>query len=180
MLDTTHSALKLFGEQVVGKSKLNLKRKGKLASKGLFDSIKFTSKVNKNSLELEIFMEDYWKYVDYGVKGIGGKKADGSSWKKKRVTNNKFKYKKGIKNKPSFMHFNGWTIRKGIAPRSKGGQFTKRKGLLIAISHSVWHRGLETTSFFTKPFEKEFRELPDELIEAYSIDVDSFLEFAIL
>lgn len=176
MLDTTHSALKLFGEQVVGKSKLNLKRKDKLASKGLFDSISFKSKVNKNSLELDFFMEDYWEFVDYGVKGVGGTKANGKKWEKKRVTNNKFKYRK---KKPPIMAFNGWTIRKGIAPRSKGGQFTKRRGLLFAIATSVFHTGIETTSFFTKPFEKEFRELPDELIEAYSIDVDSFLKFAV-
>ena len=175
----TYKALKQFGEDVERKAKNNLRRKKKLSSKALHDSINYEAKASKNSFELDFFMEDYWEFVDYGVKGIGGTKADGSIWKKKRVTNSKFKYKEGIQNKPSYKHFNGFTIRRGIAPRSSGGQFTKRRGLMEAISHSVWHTGLETTSFFTQPFDKEFKQLPQELIHAYSLDVDNFLEFAI-
>ena len=176
-LKATESALDRFAEQVVGKSKSNLKRAKKKASGGLIDSINSDLKVHKNSFSLSFEMEDYWEFVDYGVKGVGGKKADGTGWKKKRVTNSKFKYKK---KKPPIMAFNGWTIRKGIAPRSKGGQFTKRRGLLFAIATSVFHTGLETTSFFTRPFEKEYRELPDELIEAYALDMDNLLEQVVL
>ncbi len=175
-LKATHSALDRFGEQVVGTAKNNLKRKNKSASGKLINSIDYDIKVHKNSFSLSFEMEDYWEYVDAGVKGVGGTKADGTKWKKKRVTNNKFKYKK---KKPPFMAFNGWTIRRGIAPRSKKGRFTKRRGLLYAIATSVYHTGIETTGFFIKPFNKEFRELPDELIEAYSLDVDGLLEHAI-
>ena len=174
--DETLKALTDFGNGVEKQSKQNLKRKKKTSSKALLNSISFKTKVNKNSIELDFFLEDYWEFVDYGVKGVGGTKADGSKWKKKRVTNNKFKYRD---KKPPIMAFNGWTIRKGIAPRSKGGQFTKRRGLLFAIASSVYHTGLETTGFFTKPFEKEFKKLPGELINAYSLDVDDFLEFAV-
>lgn len=174
--DATHNALDLFGEAVVGKSRLNLKRKDKLASKGLFDSISYKIKTSPNSFEIDFYMEDYWKFVDYGVKGVGGTKADGTPWKKKTVTNNKFKYKD---KRPPIIAFNGWTIRKGIAPRDSKGRFIKRRSLLFAIANSVYHTGLETTSFFTKPFEKEFRELPDEVVEAYALDVEEFLEFAI-
>jgi hypothetical protein len=174
--DDTLSTLKLFGDSVVNKSKNNLRRKKKKASGGLHDSIGYDVKVSKNSFSLAFKMQDYWDYVDSGVKGAGGTKADGSSWKTKRVTNSKYKYKK---KKPPIMAFNGWTIRKGIAPRSKGGQFTKRRGLLFAIATSVFHTGLETTSFFSKPFEKEFKELPDELVEAYALDVEEFLKFTI-
>ena len=172
----TYKALKLFGNDVERKAKDNLKRKKKLSSKGLYNSIGYKAKVSKNSFELDFFMEDYWKYINYGVKGVGGSKADGSSWKKKRVTNSKFKYRD---KRPPTIAFNGWTIRKGIAPRNASGQFTSRKGLLHAIATSVYHTGLETTSFFTQPFDKEFKQLPEELINAYSLDVDNFLEFAI-
>lgn len=124
-------------------------------------------------------MEDYGKFIDKGVKGIGGSKADGSKWKRKKVTNNEYKYKQGIQNKPSSKHFDKWTIRRGIAPRNKKGQFLTRKGIAQAISQSVWHTGLETTNFFTKPFEKEFKELPDELVKAYGLTVDKLLLQAI-
>lgn len=172
----TLKALDYFGTKVVNKSKGNLKRKKKKASGKLINSIGYKAKVSKNSFELSFEMEDYWTFVDYGVKGVGGTKADGSSWKKKRVNNSKYKYKKA---KPPLMAFNGWTIRKGIAPRNKAGQFTSRKGLLFAISTSVFHTGLETTSFFTKPFEKEFKRLPDDLVKAYALDVEELLKFTI-
>lgn len=175
-MEDTLQALNHFGSTVVNKSKDNLKRKKKNASGKLIDSIGYKAKVSKNSFELSFEMEDYWTFVDYGVKGVGGNKADGSSWKRKRVTNSKYKYKK---DKPPIMAFNGWTIRKGIAPRSKGGQFTSRRGLLFAISTSVFHTGLETTSFFTKPFEKEFKKLPDDLVKAYALDVEELLKSAI-
>lgn len=184
-MEDTLKALNHFGTKVVNKSKGNLKRKKKNASGKLIDSISYSTKVSKNSFEFSFEMEDYWTFVDYGVKGVGGTKADkkvkgvvvkGEAWEKKRVTNSKYKYKK---KKPPIMAFNGWTIRKGIAPRSKGGQFTTRKGLLFAISTSVFHTGLETTSFFTKPFEKEFKRLPDELVKAYALDVEELLKFSI-
>ena len=178
MLDQskTLEVLNSFGKTVVRQAKNNLRKKKKLASKNLDKSLKYETKVSKNSFEFDLFAEDYWQYVDAGVNGVGGTKASGKKWKKKLVTNNKFKYKN---KKPPIMAFNGWTIRKGIAPRSKGGQFTKRRGLLFAIATSVYHTGLETTNFLTKPFEKEFKELPDELIEAYALDMDKFLEFTI-
>ena len=31
----------------------------------------------------------------------------------------------------------------------------------------------------TKPFEKAFERLPDELVEAYGLDVEQFLEYTI-
>jgi hypothetical protein len=31
--------------------------------------------------------------------------------------------------------------------------------------------------FFTKPFEKAFLNLPQEVIEAYALDIDDLLEF---
>ena len=172
----TYKALKQFGDDVERKAKNNLRRKNKLSSKALHDSINYEAKASKNSFELDFFMEDYWEFVDYGVKGIGGTKADGSIWKKKRVTNSKFKYRD---KRPPIIAFNGWTIRKGIAPRNASGQFTARKSLMFAIAESVYRTGLETTSFFTQPFDKEFKQLPQELIHAYSLDVDNFLEFAI-
>jgi len=33
--------------------------------------------------------------------------------------------------------------------------------------------------FFTKPFERAFRKLPDQVIEAYGLDVEEFLKFTL-
>lgn len=169
-------ALDKFGSDVVSGSKKQLQQQDKNASKELSNSLGYNVKVSKNSFQLDFVMEDYGKFIDKGVKGVGGTKADGSQWKKKRVTNNLYKYKS---KRPPTRVFNSWVIRRGIAPRNKKGQFTTRKSLLFAISESVYRTGLETTNFFTKPFEEAFKDLPDEIVEAYGLEVDKLLKLAI-
>ena len=181
---SVRKALNIFSADVIGGARKELQRQDKNASKALSKSLDFKVKVSKNSFQLDFFMEDYGKFIDKGVKGIGGKRkkpnANGElNYKLKKVTNNEYKYKQGIQNKPSSKHFNNWTVRKGIAPRSKGGQFTSRKGLQEAIAQAVWHQGLETTNFFTKPFEKEFKQLPETLVEAFGLEVDKLLKLAV-
>lgn len=178
MLDNTavKETLDRFFKVVVKESKTSLTKKKKNASKTLYNSIDYDLKVSKNSFEGSFEMEDYGTLVDKGVKGVGGNKADGSKWKLKKTFATTFKYKD---KKPPISAFNGWTIRRGIAPRSKGGQFTSRRGLLFAISNSVYHTGLETTHFFTKPFEAAFKRLPDELVKAYGLEVDEFLKITL-
>jgi hypothetical protein len=166
-------ALDKFGKSVVKQARTQLTKKKKNASKALYNSIQYNLKVSKNSFELSFSMEDYGTFVDKGVKGVGGTKADGSNWKKKKVVGSKFKY---TNKKPPASAFNNWTVRKGIAPRSKGGQFTTRKGLQFAIANSVYHTGLETTNFFSRPLDVALKPLPDELAEAYGRDIDERLK----
>ena len=64
-------------------------------------------------------MEDYGEYQDKGVSGI------------KRKFNTPFKYTNKM---PPAKAFDKWGIKKGIAPRAKGGQFEKRKGLDFALA----------------------------------------------
>lgn len=168
------NVLKDFGNDVIVGARKNLKKKN--ASGALSKSLDYDLAVHKQSFSLSFEWEDYGKFIDEGVKGVGGTKADGTKWKLKKVFGSSFKYKN---KRPPHIAFNGWTIRKGIAPRSKGGQFQKRKGLLFAIANSVYHTGLETTHFFTSPFEREFKKLPDEVIEAYGLDLDNFLKLTL-
>ena len=171
------NALDKFGKSVVKQSRTQLSKKKKNASKALYNSIDYDLKVSKNSFQMSFSMEDYGTFVDKGVKGVGGTKADGTQWKKKRVVGSKFKY---TNKKPPASAFNNWIVRKGIAPRNKGGQFTTRKGLQFAIANSVYHTGLETTNFFTRPFEVAFKQLPDQLVEAYGLEVDTLIEKLVL
>lgn len=175
-------ALNKFGERVVIDSKKNLKKRNKVASGRLINSIDFNAKVSKNSFVISFEMEDYGIFTDAGVHGIGGTKADGTKWKKKRVVGSQFRYKStGMKssNGKFLQSLNGWTIKRSIAPRDESGKFIKRRSLLFAIRKSIFHTGIETTKFFTQPFEKEFKKLPDELIEAYALDVEDLLKFAV-
>lgn len=172
-LTETYKALDTFGKRLKKESKTSLTKKKKNASKSLYNSIDYELIVSKNSFQFSFQMEDYGDYIDKGVKGVGGTKADGTQWKKKRVTNNIYKY---TNKKPPYMVFNSWVIKKGLAPRNNKGQFTSRKSLLFAISNSVYHTGLEETQFYSKPFNSAFKSLPDELINKFGLDAESFLK----
>lgn len=169
-------ALDVFGTAVVKGARKELVRQDKNASKSLSKSLDFKVKVSKNSFQFDFLMEDYGEFIDKGVHGVGGTKADGSKWKKKKVVGSKFRY---TNKRPPTQAFNGWTIRRGIAPRSKGGQFTSRKGLLFAIANSVYHTGLETTNFLTKPFNKAFKTFPQDIAEAFGLEAEKLLEIAL-
>ena len=168
--------LNKFGKSVIKQSRTNLTKKKKNASKSLYNSIGYTAKESKNSIQISFEMEDYGKFIDKGVKGVGGTKANGQPWKVKKVDNSLYKY---TNKRPPASVFSKWAVRRGIAPRSKGGQFTSRKSLQFAIANSVYHTGLETTNFFTKPFETAFKRLPEEIIKAYGLEVDNLLKAAL-
>ena len=156
--------LKVFGKEVIKNAKKNLD-KNKIQDSNLADSLRFEVKDDT----LTFFMNEYGEYVDAGVKGVGGEKADGSKWETKKVTNNKFKYRD---KKPPFMAFNGWSIKKGIAPRNKKGQFTSRKSILFAIANSVYHTGLKTTDFFQDAFYNEIDNVTDDMSNSLALKIE--------
>ncbi len=59
------------------------RKKKKKGGGELEKSIKYNVKGNG----IEFTLADYWEYVDAGVKGKGGTKADGKTWRLKKVTN---------------------------------------------------------------------------------------------
>ena len=171
-------AFDAFGDRLEKNAKDNLKVLGKGGGR-LERRMDHFTKEFKNSFLFQFFMEDYGKFVDKGVKGVGGVRKSGDKkgqrWKVKKVDNNKYSFKSGSRdNIPGPRHFDKWIIRKGLAPRSSGGQFVPRSSIKFAISQSVYREGIETTNFFTAPFERGFERLPDEIIEAYALDAEKF------
>jgi hypothetical protein len=66
--------------------------------------------------------------------------------------------------------------KKGIAPRDIKGKFKSRKGLNFALARSIFEKGIKPTMFFTKPFEKYYKKLPEELIEKYGLDMEQLFD----
>ena len=145
-----------FRDNVIREAKSNLSSQN--TSGRLRDSLKSTVKESKNSVQISFEMEDYGFYQDRGVQGKkSGKSLDG------------YKYTNKM---PPPKAFDKWTVRKGIAPRDKQGKFIKRKSLNFLIARSIFEKGIKPTLFFTKPFEKYFKRLPDELVEKYGLDIE--------
>ena len=146
-----------FVKHVVSQAKKNLTTTNKNASKKLYNSIKGEAKAFPNSIGIYFDMEEYGFYQDKGVSGV------------KRKFDTPFSYKSKI---PPPKAFDKWTIRRGIAPRGAGGKFQTRKGLNFAIARSIFEKGIKPSLFFTKPFEAAFKNLPDDLIEGYGLEVE--------
>lgn len=152
-------ALKEFEQKVVQAAKDNLTKQN--TSGDLSKSIKGDVKQMPNSIRVFFEMNEYGFYQDRGVKGTkGGKSLDNFAYTNKM---------------PPPKAFDKWTVRKGIAPRDVKGKFQSRKGLNFAIARSIFEKGIKPTMFFTKPFEKAYKQLPEELIEKYGLDMENLL-----
>lgn len=152
-------ALKEFEQKVVQAAKDNLTKQN--TSGDLSKSIKGDVKQMPNSIRVFFEMNEYGFYQDRGVKGTkGGKSLDNFAYTNKM---------------PPPKAFDKWTVRKGIAPRDVKGKFQSRKGLNFAIARSIFEKGIKPTMFFTKPFEKAYNQLPEELIEKYGLDMENLL-----
>jgi len=167
MLDITNTtkALDKFANKVVIDAKANLKSKQKYASGKLFESIKNNgSKTSKRSIELRIRMAQYGAYIDKGVSGV------------KVKYNTPYSYTNKM---PPPSKLDGWIVRKGIAPRTKTGQFMSRKSVQFAIAKSIFNKGIKPSHFFTDAVSKNLKVLPEWLRVSFAFDVENTVKYII-
>ena len=159
-MSETLKALQNFRDLVVSQARNELKSKGKDTTGKLSNSIKGEVKEMPNSIGVYFEMLPYGNFQDKGVSG------------KERKFDTPYSYKSKM---PPPSAFDKWIVRKGIAPRSATGKFTNRKGLKFAIAKSIFKKGIKPSLFFTKPFEKAFKTLPDVLIDKYGLDAEEMI-----
>ena len=170
--DNTRKALEAFKDYVISQSRANLTRKNKNVSKQLYNSLKGIVDVFPNSFSLKFEMEDYGKFQDQGVKGATSTYPES--------TNSPFKFGTGTGKKGGLSGgIKQWVKARRFQFRDAKGRFTSYESTAYVISRSVWNKGIKASLFFTKPFEKGFKRLPEEILEAYGLDVNEFLDFTI-
>ena len=171
-LKDTQDALNAFGKYVVQQSRNKLTQSKKNASNKLYDSLGYNLKVMPNSFYMAFLMENYGEYQDKGVRGAGGTRKTTSKFKrtnnrgkiwKQNAPNSPFSFKEG--NRPSVKHFEDWSNKKGLNA--------------FAVRQAVFRQGIRPSMFFTKPFEAAFKNLPDDIVEAYGLDIENFLKTTI-
>lgn len=168
MLNNLEEILKEFGERVTKLAKINIgatrtvkdykgrPRKRRIEFTGkLRKSLNYKVDVFTNSIGFYIEMEDYGKDIDQG------KKAGG-------MPDSIPKLETWIKNKP-------------VRLRTAQGQFIKQtpsmvKSFAESIAYKHQKYGTQPTNFLTEPFTREFKNLPEEMLEAFGLDVESFLD----
>ena len=162
-MSETLKALQQFRDTVVNEAKANLRSSGKSTSGKLLNSIQGTVKEMPNSIGLYFDMLPYGNFQDKGVDGI--EKKHGAP----------YSFRKGFPNREMLASLDKWIVKKGLAPRNSKGKFTSRLGLKFAIAKSIFKKGIKPSLFFTKPFEKAYKNLPNVLIDKYGLDAEQLL-----
>ena len=164
--DKTIQAMQFLGNNVVKESRSILKKKKKQTkSNDLYRDLDYLVTAQQNTVTLEFEFgraEDYWQFVDEGVKGAGGFKGSG----KMRGQGSPFRFRKkniakGVVQK--------WIANKPLRLRGTDGKFMAKtknniKSAAFLIGRAIAQRGLERTQFFTKPFTEELEKQLDLII----------------
>lgn len=161
-----------FGKYVKQQAKSNLTKRRKRDTGGLYDGVNYHVQELRSGARLTFSFgsaEDYWQFVDKGVKGkTSSAKAPNSPFKFGSGTGRSGGLTSGIK---------AWVKRKRFQfSNKKTGRFMSYESTSFLIIRSIWNKGLATTNFFTKPFEQAFKRLPDDIYAAYSLKVDEQLK----
>lgn len=165
-LKETNNALNKFAKYVIQQSRSNLTRGNKNYKKSLYDSLKSDINVSANSFSLSFIMNEYGVYQDKGVSGTEQK------------YNTPFSYRQKM---PPIKPIADWAKFRNIRLRNAKGQFAKGnyKTIGYILADSIKKKGIKPSLFFTKPFEKAFNNLPDQLVKAYALDLDEFIDYTI-
>jgi len=105
-------------------------------------------KTTDNGLSVEIVMEDYYKYIDQGVQGVGGEKKGGGIFEQV-APNSPFSYKEG--NKPSAEHFKQWALTKNLNP--------------FAVRESVFRKGITPNHFYSDVMTEQWIDVLVDRLE---------------
>ena len=173
----TIQAMQKLGSKVVKEGRSILKKKKKTTSQNtLYNDYDYLVTASKNSVTLEFEFggaEDYWAFVDEGVRGAGGYKGKG----KMRGQGSPFKFSNKM---PPRGVIDRWIVSKPLKAARKDGKFIKRKSLAFLIQRAIYQRGLTRTQFFSKPFTQQLKKQTDAIVEAYGEDLEKQLETIII
>ena len=170
-LEETRDALNKFAKYVIQQSRSNLTKSDKNVSKELYNSLGYDLNVSKNSFSLSLLMEDYGMFQDKGVKG----KTSSA-----KAPNSPFQFGSGTGKKGGLTNgIDKWVRRRRFQFRDKKGKFMSYQSTAFLITRSIYNKGIKPSMFFTKPFEKAFKGLNEELVKAYALDVEKFMETTI-
>jgi hypothetical protein len=172
----TRTALELFKQVVINQSRTMLTRKRKNVTRELFDSIKGDVDVMKNSMTVKFTMNDYAYYQDLGVHGAK------TSYPLTRQYGSLAKFGKTKTKQEGGLSdsIKEWVRKRRFQFRDKKtGRFMSYNSTAYLISRSIYNKGLKPSLFFTKPFQNAFKTLPQEVVDAYALDIESFIEFTL-
>lgn len=155
-MNEVEKVLNSFAKKVVADARKNAPdNTGRLKNSIKYD-LEFFDKTGV--FTLEFLMEEYGLFKDKGVSGTNTKYAT------------PYSYTTASKN-PGY-YILPWVASKRFQFRDRKGRFTSYKSAAFLIGRAIKRRGMRPSLFFTRPFEKYFADLPDDVVEAYNLILD--------
>lgn len=171
-LDNTAQALLDLTSKLLLDATRNLE--GNISSGKLSSTAEQTVTASAGGLQIQIKMEDYWKFVDQGVNGLNV--AQGSP----------FSFKTKNPSRAMVQEIEGWLKRAGASSENINRSISKKESVglkfagsskAFAVARSIKRRGLKPTKFFTNALEQFNREVASNaLINAARIDVTTSIQ----
>ena len=148
----TKRVLDKFGKYLVKESRKSLTRKKKNVTNSLYESLDYDVKAMPNSFEFDFLMNEYGEWVDKG----------------RRAGKN-----------PPFSAIRKWVEDRRIQFRSNKGKFKTYDQTAWAIVGGIGKKGIPASNFYSRPFNLGYAKLPNEIVEAYALDMQEFMDFTI-
>lgn len=156
-----------MGKEVRRRARISLKARGKVVTGNLYNSIRYEQSVSRDEKSLNLRFSfkgaDYAGFVDEGVRGaLSSAKAPRSP----------FRFGSGSGPSGGLRPaIDKWVVKKGIAPRGAGGRFASRKGMVFAISRSIYQTGIKPSYFFTNAYDRTLKKYSPKLEKAVADDI---------
>jgi hypothetical protein len=160
--------LNKIGEELVERTQKNLKKKKKITSGALYDSIRYEIVKEGDSVFLEFWMFEYGYYQDEGVRGLNpeGVMVNGKKGRQK-APNSRFRFGSGKGKGSLFKAIDKWIVRKRLDKR-KNGKFTSRDSIRYALTKSIFAQGIEPSGFFTEAYDQTMKNVDKRLADDLS------------
>jgi len=169
--ENIEAVLNKFGKYVVQQARSNLSKKKKNVTGELYNSISYDLNVSETgaSFSLVFKMADY---ADFQDKGVRGKSSS------KKAPNSPFRFGSGKGKKGGLSEsIPKWVRDRRFQFRDKKGKFLSYESTAFLITRSIYQTGIPATQFFSRPFGLAFKQLPPDIVEAFTLTQEDLQAF---
>lgn len=161
------NAFNKLGKEIVQQARTNLTKGDNNVSKSLYDSLKFKYQGSPNSFRFTLEANEYWKYLDQGVKG---------SKSSAKAPQSPYKY---TNKKPPIQAIESWVTARRFQFRDRRGRFLSYRSTAYAVREGIFKYGITATKFLTRAFELKWKRFQDTFRDAVKLDLENLINFTI-
>lgn len=173
-----------IGAELTRRYRISLTKQGKNASGNLNRSIRHRVIQTDYGVELVHEMAAYADFVNKGVQGAQENKAPKSANAQSDQLGawGDSPYRFGKSKFPSVPagKIDAWAVKKNVqGTRDESGRFTPRKGMIRAISRSIYRRGLVPSLFIDRPYNRMKKQNLRNIAQAVAKDALDYVRLII-